>query len=85
MRRDDPAGDLPLSYQSQPLLGDFQVVFAPLDPSVLEPDLYLCFGQLKSMGQVEALRAYHVLLSFEFGLQAFQLLRSEDGADTFAL
>lgn len=55
------------------------VLFPPLDTTVLEPDFDLCLGELKGGCQIHPLRAHHVLLSGELGLQPLQLLRREDG------
>ena len=42
---------------------------APLDASVLEPDLDLGLGEAERGGQVGALAAHHVLLTLELELE----------------
>lgn len=44
---------------------------------------YLGFGQLQRMGQIEPFRPDHILLSFEFRFEPFQLLRSENCTNSF--
>lgn len=51
-----------------------RVLFLPLGPTVLEPDLDLCLGQGKGQGQVEALAHRQVARGLELVLQRHQLL-----------
>jgi hypothetical protein len=46
----------------------------PLGPPVLEPRLDLYFGEIERFGQFHPLADAQVLVDFEFGLEAFQLL-----------
>lgn len=46
----------------------------PLGSPVLEPRLDLYFGEVERFGQLHPLADAQVLVDFEFGLEAFQLL-----------
>jgi hypothetical protein len=59
--------------------------FPPLDAAILEPDLHLGLGQAERMSQVQSFGAHHILLTCEFTLQTFQLLRREDRSYPFHL
>lgn len=74
-----------LSDQRQSLLGQLQVMLAPLDASILKPDFHLCLRQLECVCQIQSLRSDHVLLSLELCLQAFQLLRCENRTHSLVL
>ena len=60
-----------------------EMLFAPFDAAVLEPDFDLRLAEVERGGQVIPLRAHHVLLTFKLLLQPLQLLRREDGTHAF--
>lgn len=61
------------------------LLFSPFYSSVLEPDLNLCFCQIKRGGEVMSLRSHHVLLSIKFFLQSLELFGCENCANSLRL
>ena len=58
------------------------LLFSPFYSSVLEPNLNLCFSQIKRGGEVMSLRSHHVLLSIKFFLQSLELFGCENCANS---
>lgn len=61
------------------------IYLSPLNPAILKPDFDLGLGETKSVGEVEPLRADHVLLPREFALETLELLGGEDGPHPLGL
>lgn len=62
-----------------------RILFLPLGPSVLEPDLHLGLRQTKGKGEVQSLADGQVSCLAEFVLEGDQLLVGEGRSDAAGL